>query len=69
MVVNACCSHDLNENVVGVCFVGQDMTQHKMVKRPTDAKSPDCKRCEQCALRNACWNINGGGIRIGDDVS
>ena len=45
------------------------MTQHKMVKRPKDAKSPDCKRCEQCALRNACWNINGGGIRIGDDVS
>jgi hypothetical protein len=45
------------------------MTQHKMVKRPTDAKSPECKRCEQCALRNACWNINGGGIRIGDDVS
>ncbi|KAL0911168.1 hypothetical protein M5K25_019287 [Dendrobium thyrsiflorum] len=31
LVVNACCSHDLNENVVGVCFVGQDMTQHKMV--------------------------------------
>lgn len=31
MVVNACCSHDLNDNVVGVCFVGQDMTQHKIV--------------------------------------
>lgn len=40
--------------------------EHKMVKRPKDAVSPDCKRCEQCALRNACWNINGGGIKIED---
>jgi len=37
----------------------------KMVKRPKDAKNPECKRCAQCALRNACWNINGGGIKIG----
>lgn len=40
--------------------------ESKMVKRPKDAASPDCKRCEQCALRNACWNINGGGIKIED---
>lgn len=40
------------------------MEEHKMVKRPKDAKSPDCKRCEQCAMRNVCWNINGGGIKI-----
>lgn len=38
--------------------------EHKMVKRPTDAKSPDCKRCQDCALRNACWNINGGAERL-----
>lgn len=38
--------------------------ENKMVKRPKDAVSPECKRCEQCALRNACWNINGGGIKI-----
>lgn len=38
--------------------------ENKMVKKPKDAVSPDCKRCEQCALRNACWNINGGGIKI-----
>ncbi|MQM19367.1 hypothetical protein Taro_052374 [Colocasia esculenta] len=31
LVVNACASHDLHENVVGVCFVAQDMTSHKMV--------------------------------------
>lgn len=40
--------------------------EHKMVKRPKDAKNPDCKRCGQCALRNACWNINGGGVKIND---
>lgn len=40
------------------------MKEHKMVKRPEDATSPDCKRCKQCALVNACWNINGGGVRI-----
>ncbi|KAG0478875.1 hypothetical protein HPP92_013594 [Vanilla planifolia] len=31
LVVNACCSHDLMDKVVGVCFVGQDVTLHKMV--------------------------------------
>lgn len=31
LVVNACASRDVNENVVGVCFVAQDMTSHKMV--------------------------------------
>ena len=40
------------------------MSEHKMVKRPTDAKKPDCKRCQSCPMRNACWNINGGGKLI-----
>ena len=40
------------------------MKEHKMVKRPEDATSTDCKRCKQCALVNACWKINGGGILI-----
>ena len=38
--------------------------EHKMVVRPSDATSPDCKRCEDCALRNACWNIGKGKVRI-----
>ncbi|XXG55483.1 hypothetical protein AAC387_Pa03g3142 [Persea americana] len=29
--VNACCSRDMKENVVGVCFVAQDVTGHKMM--------------------------------------
>jgi phytochrome B len=31
LVVNACSSQDVTENVVGVCFVGQDVTRQKMV--------------------------------------
>ncbi|RWR94454.1 phytochrome A [Cinnamomum micranthum f. kanehirae] len=31
LVVNACASRDLNDNVVGVCFVAQDMTGQKLM--------------------------------------
>ncbi|KAF8410860.1 hypothetical protein HHK36_003397 [Tetracentron sinense] len=31
LVVNACCTRDINGSVVGVCFVGQDVTGQKMV--------------------------------------
>ncbi|XP_068667877.1 phytochrome C [Aristolochia californica] len=31
LVVNACCSRDMHGNVVGVCFVAQDLTEQKMV--------------------------------------
>ncbi|KAJ8467132.1 hypothetical protein OPV22_029684 [Ensete ventricosum] len=31
LIVNACASRDINDHVVGVCFVAQDMTGHKMV--------------------------------------
>ena len=37
---------------------------HKMPKRPDDAKQPMCKRCKSCVMRDACWNINSGRIRI-----
>ena len=36
----------------------------KMVKRPDDAKSPDCKRCKECAMRDACWNVGMGRVKI-----
>ena len=36
----------------------------RMVKRPEWAKGPSCKRCEGCALRDACWKLNGGGRRL-----
>lgn len=31
LIVNACASRDINEHIVGVCFVAQDMTGHKLV--------------------------------------
>lgn len=40
------------------------MTEHKMVKRPDDAKAPDCKRCKECALRDSCWGIGAGRVKI-----
>lgn len=40
------------------------LTEHKMVSRPKDAKAPDCKRCSKCAMRDACWNIGMGKVRI-----
>ena len=38
--------------------------EHKMVKRPPDAVSPQCKRCSKCFMRDACWNIGMGRIKI-----
>lgn len=40
------------------------MKQHKMVQRPDDAKSSDCKRCKDCPTRLSCWNLEGGKIKI-----
>lgn len=31
LVVNSCCSRDTKENVVGVCFVGHDITKQKVI--------------------------------------
>ncbi len=31
LIVNACSNRDVTKNVVGVCFVGQDVTSHKLV--------------------------------------
>ena len=37
---------------------------NKMVRKPDDATSPNCKRCKVCAMRDACWNINNGRVKI-----
>ena len=36
----------------------------KMVKRPDEAKSPDCKMCKECAMHDACWNVGMGRVKI-----
>lgn len=42
------------------------MRDHKMVARPGDAKKPDCKRCSGCPMRDACWNIGMGRVKINE---
>lgn len=36
----------------------------KMAPRPRDATAPNCKRCDKCAMRDACWNIGMGKVRL-----
>ncbi|KAF5205507.1 Phytochrome [Thalictrum thalictroides] len=31
LVINACSSRDIHDNIVGACFIGQDITEQKMV--------------------------------------
>lgn len=31
MVTNACCSRDVSERIIGVCFIGQDITGKKLI--------------------------------------
>ncbi|WOK99688.1 phytochrome C [Canna indica] len=31
LVVNSCCSRDMKDNIVGVCFVAQDVTEQKLM--------------------------------------
>ncbi|XP_057955504.1 phytochrome C [Malania oleifera] len=31
LVANSCCSRDIKENIVGVCFIGQDVTGQKLI--------------------------------------
>lgn len=38
--------------------------EHRMIKRPEDAISPNCKRCEKCAMAAACWGIGMGKVKI-----
>jgi len=45
-------------------YYNRVLKEKKMVKRPKDAKDSECKRCKECALKNACWNIDGGGVRL-----
>lgn len=45
-------------------YYNRVLKEKKMVKRPKDAKDSECNRCKECALKNACWNIDGGGIRL-----
>lgn len=45
-------------------YYNRVMTEHKMVARPKEAKNPDCKKCKECPLKDACWNIGMGRIKL-----
>lgn len=40
------------------------INEHKMLNRPQDATSYDCKLCEKCMMKDACWNKGIGRVRI-----
>lgn len=44
------------------------MEEHKMVRRPADAKSSTCKRCKDCPMRDACWNVGMGRVKLSDPL-
>ena len=46
------------------CHYDRVFKEKKMVKRPEFAKSPTIKKCESCAMRDACWNIGMGRVKI-----
>lgn len=39
--------------------------EHKMVKRCEGCNKPTCKKASECAMRDACYNVGMGRIRIG----
>lgn len=45
-------------------YYNRVISEHKMVARPADCKSFDCKRCSKCAMKDACWNVGKGKIKI-----
>jgi hypothetical protein len=37
----------------------------RMVKRHKEATSPNCKKCNDCVMKDACWNVGKGKIKLG----
>ena len=40
------------------------ITKHKMVPRHNKCTSSTCPMAEKCAMRDACWNVGKGRIRL-----
>lgn len=40
------------------------MGERKMVRRKHDCAGPDCKRAAECPMRDACWNVGMGRVRL-----
>lgn len=42
-------------------------SEHKMVSRTAEAKSSTCKRCDECPMKDACWNVGMGRVKLETD--
>ena len=40
------------------------LQEHKMPKRCKDCTDCNCKKAMECNMRNACWNVGFGRIRL-----
>lgn len=40
------------------------LEEHKMVKRHEKCTSSTCKMAESCPMREACWNVGNGRVRL-----
>lgn len=38
--------------------------EKKIIKRPNEAKSSTCAKCKSCFMKEACWGIGKGKVRI-----
>lgn len=45
-------------------YYNRVFSENKMVKRPQDAVDSDCKRCKKCFMREACWNVGNGKVKL-----
>ena len=41
------------------------LNQGKMVKRCEGCNKSTCKKAEECAMRDACYNVGMGRVRLG----
>lgn len=44
---------------------GRLIEDRKMVRRPKAAVDVDCKLCANCVMREACWNVGMGRVKLG----
>ena len=45
-------------------YYNRVMKERKLVSRPEDATSPTCKKCDKCNMKEACWGIGKGKVKI-----
>jgi hypothetical protein len=65
--------YDYDENFVGQFIERLEEVKYhkdnflktgKMIERCKECKSVDCKMAEGCPMKNACWNVGFGRIRL-----